>query len=462
MRLTGLSMLQVQDDQGRIISSGHFRNEFDRVEPELPRLLAVAPGGMALVEARTAEATLRALARVDSLRLGGRRYTLVGGVAVDSSFLARLAPDSDLAVSLALPTDTLTRVDSAAQVVRALPVPFVELRDAPGLGEARIVVTHSLAPLVALRRRVDAAFAAAVLLTGAIALLLASWLSSWISRPLRELARRTAEIDMERLDVAFESDRDDEIGALSRLLGAMTERLRAGAARLREAERRIAVGDLARQVNHDIKNGLIPIRNVFRHLLEAARGEGPDPLAAALRDRQGTVESSISYLENLATNYARLYPPPARELCAVNEVVLETIRRVGEVAGRGELRIELADGLPAVRTDPLVLRRILENLIGNALDSLESRPGAVTILTARGADGGRPIVRITVADTGKGMTGEELNRAFDDFYTTKPGGTGLGLSIVRRLVLDANGALRVDTAPGAGSRFIVELPGETA
>src|SRR5207248_1868909 len=239
-----------------------------------------------LVEARTAEATLRALARVDSLRLGGRRYTLVGGVAVDSSFLARLAPDSDLAVSLALPTDTLTRVDSAAQVVRALPVPFVELRDAPGLGEARIVVTHSLAPLVALRRRVDAAFAAAVLLTGAIALLLASWLSSWISRPLRELARRTAEIDMERLDVAFESDRDDEIGALSRLLGAMTERLRAGAARLREAERRIAVGDLARQVNHDIKNGLIPIRNVFRHLLEAARG-GPDGLAAALRDRDG-------------------------------------------------------------------------------------------------------------------------------------------------------------------------------
>src|SRR5205814_533198 len=99
------------------------------------------------------------------------------------------------------------------------------------------------------------------------------------------LARRTAEIDMERLDVAFESDRDDEIGALSRLLGAMMERLRAGAARLREAERRIAVGDLARQVNHDIKNGLIPIRNVFRHLLEAERA-GPDRLAHA-RPRWG-------------------------------------------------------------------------------------------------------------------------------------------------------------------------------
>ncbi len=183
-------------------------------------------------------------------------------------------------------------------------------------------------------------------------------------------------------------------------------------------------------------------------------------MAAALRDRQGTIDSSISYLENLATNYARLYPQPAREPCDVNAAVREAVRQVGNHAGRGELRVELADGLPAVRTDPLVLRRILENLIGNALDSLESRPGTVTILTARGAGGGRPIVRVTVADTGKGMTGEELNRAFDDFYTTKPGGTGLGLSIVRRLVLDANGALRVETHPGAGSKFIVELPGE--
>src|SRR2546426_9189034 len=112
MRFTGLAMLQIQDDQGRIISSGHFRNEYDRLEPELPRLLAAAPGGMALVEARTAEAALLALARVDSLRLGGRRFTLVGGVAVDSRFLARLGPRSQLTGFPALPSDTLVRVDT--------------------------------------------------------------------------------------------------------------------------------------------------------------------------------------------------------------------------------------------------------------------------------------------------------------------------------------------------------------
>ncbi|PYP67864.1 MAG: hypothetical protein DMD36_14160 [Gemmatimonadetes bacterium] len=468
MRLAGLAMLQIQDDSGRIVSSGHFRNEFDRLEPDLPRLLAAAPGGMALVQARTPEGPVVALARVDSLRLGGlggKRFTLVGGVAVNSAFVARLARDSELTVSVAVPPDTLARIDSGTQVVGELAVPFVAEED-PGEGRlvpARIVVTHSLASLAALRRGVDRWLLAAVAVSGGIALLLGGWLSSRISRPLSRLAEQTSEIDMDRLDVAFASDRNDEIGSLTRLLGAMTERLRTGAARLREAERRIALGDLARQVNHDVKNGLIPIRNVFRHLVQAAR-EGPEGLAAAFHDRQGTVESGISYLESLAGNYARLYPQPASEPCDVNEAVRETVRRLGD-AGRAELRTELADNLSPVRTDRLVLRRILENLVGNALDSLESRPGAVTVSTACGAaDGadGVPAVRIVVADTGKGMRREELDRAFEGFYTTKPGGTGLGLSIVRRLVLDAGGALRVETEPGAGSKFIVELPADRA
>jgi signal transduction histidine kinase len=111
--------------------------------------------------------------------------------------------------------------------------------------------------------------------------------------------------------------------------------------------------------------------------------------------------------------------------------------------------------------DSLLLRRILENLVGNALDSIAGRPGAtVTVSTEPAANGSNPTsVRIVVADTGPGMTQTELDRAFDDFYTTKAGGTGLGLSIVRRLILDLNGSLRVETAPGVGTRVVVELPG---
>jgi signal transduction histidine kinase len=112
-----------------------------------------------------------------------------------------------------------------------------------------------------------------------------------------------------------------------------------------------------------------------------------------------------------------------------------------------------------VRADPVVLRRIVDNLVANAVEALEGAPGTVTLASAAGGDGARPLARIVVADTGRGMTREQLDRAFQDFYTTKAEGTGLGLSVVRRLVQDLGGTLRVETAPGDGSRFIVELPG---
>jgi signal transduction histidine kinase len=206
-------------------------------------------------------------------------------------------------------------------------------------------------------------------------------------------------------------------------------------------------------VNHDIKNALAPLRNVFRHLAQVARGE-PAKLADIFEERRGTVESSLAYLETLAANYARLSPEGDGRPADVNAVVREALRRVTAGTDHAQLATELPDGLPAVRADALVLRRVIENLVGNALDSLEGRPGTVSVATARG-DG---VVRITVGDTGRGMTQAELARAFDDFYTTKPRGTGLGLSIVRRLVLDAAGTLRVESEPGKGSKFIVELP----
>ena len=120
------------------------------------------------------------------------------------------------------------------------------------------------------------------------------------------------------------------------------------------------------------------------------------------------------------------------------------------------MKAKLADGLPVVTIDALVLRRVIENLVSNAVDSLEGKNGTVMITTERG----HGLVRIAVSDTGRGMTKGELDRAFDDFYTTKDGGTGLGLSIVRRLVIDSHGSLNVETEPGKGSRFVVELPAQ--
>lgn len=458
MRLSGLSLLQVQDSAGRILSSGHFRNEFDQPQPELPRLLAISPGTMTLVRTRTAEAPVLALARVDSFRVAGRRFTLVGGIRPEDRLLGTPALGGDLGIMLIYPG--AEPVDSSGgRVVREIPLPYLDLLRGPasGLDTARFVVTQSLATFNALRHSVDRWFLLALGLTLALAVVVAAWLSNRVSRPIRELARKTESIDLDRLDQSFDSNRGDEIGALSRLLGAMTDRLRISSARLREAERRAAVGDLARQVNHDIKNGLAPIRNVLRHLSQVLR-QDPGLLPGVFEDRKSTLESSVEYLETLARNYARLSPGMDRQPCDVNDIVRQALRNT---AGDGTgLSLELSEQIPTVLGDGLMLRRILENLVGNAVDSVIGTPGGlVTVSTEPAGDNNHPVgVRIVVADTGPGMTRSELDRAFDDFYTTKSQGTGLGLSIVRRLVLDLNGTLRIETEPGAGTRVIVELP----
>ncbi|MBA3316628.1 MAG: HAMP domain-containing protein [Gemmatimonadales bacterium] len=454
MRLSGLSLLQIQDSTGRILSSGHFRNEYDRLRPELPDFLLAAGDTPALVRVRTAESPLLALAAAERFAVAGRPFALVGGIAAEDGLLKRLDPDPDLAVSLHTP-DSAGTPRAGGQLVGEIPLPFLDAQGETATGSGRLVVTRTSGTLAVLQRGLNTWFLISLALTALLALGLAAWISRLVSRPITELAAKTATVDLDRLDVDFATARDDEIGALSRLLGAMTARLRTGAARLREAERRVAMGDLARQVNHDIKNGLVPIRNVLLHLEQVAR-DRPETLAEVFDQRRGTLESSVAYLDTLARNYARLSPAAAPEACDVNAMVAEVVRASGAAA----VRTRLAGELPPAAADRVMLRRVLENLVGNAADSISSIKGGEVVVSTESITphGAGPAVRVTIADTGPGMTRAELDRAFDDFYTTKADGTGLGLSIVRRLILDLGGALRIDTEPGAGTRATIEIP----
>jgi signal transduction histidine kinase len=486
MRLLGLSMLQIQDEDGRILSSGHFRNEFDRMDPDLPRLLAsVATAspiesararpqrvtGCAIVRARRPEGSFLALARVDSARVGARRFSLVGGFEIDSTFLAGLSRDPDLAVTLdtgesdaaasPAPAAGSSRDVSDEAIVRSIGIAYVE-RDASepaGRRDARLVVSHSLAPLHDLLRRLDRWLALLLAGTAAGTLALALWLSARISGPLDALARKAARIDLDHLDVDFASRRADEVGVLSRFLAEMTARLRRSAESQRDAERRATLGDMARQVNHDVRNAMTPIRNVVRHLGQVAR-ETPDRLGGVFLEREATIDSSLAYLEALAANYARLSPRIAREPLDANAIVREV---AGAAGGDAAVRLELADGLPVVLADQVGLRRVVENLVRNARESLVDGAGVVTVTTesAAAADGAR-VVRVRVLDTGRGMSREERERIFDHFYTTKADGTGLGLSIVRRLVSDFEGTVEVESAPGRGTTVTVTLPAREA
>ncbi len=456
MRLMGWQYLQILDETGRILSSGHFRATADRHEPRRAAALSRLPEGSALVTARRPGGDFLVLARVDSLHLDGRLYRLMGGLEVNRAFLDELAGASLLGLDLIAPEGPLlpeagrdgTRVDGPA-----LP----HLRADGALGSAELRIVHPRESLEALLEGFDLWLLLTLAATLAGSLILVYWVSSRLSRPLRELAEQTGRLDLDNLAVEFREEGAGEVGALSRTLSRLSGRLRESADLLREAERRATLGDLARQVTHDVRNGFTPIRHVVAHFSQVARQE-PERLPELYLERESTLDSGLEYLEDLAGHYARLSPRRSPEPVALAALLGELLPP-GLTDGKARYRLDLAAGLPPVHADRGSLRRILENLLRNARESLGGAGGTVTVSGRLGRDEhGEERLTITVADDGCGIPAEARARIFDDFYTSKADGSGLGLSIVRRLVADLGGKLSVESEPDEGSAFTVSLP----
>jgi signal transduction histidine kinase len=115
--------------------------------------------------------------------------------------------------------------------------------------------------------------------------------------------------------------------------------------------------------------------------------------------------------------------------------------------------VELDRELPVIDADPALINRALQNLVLNALDAMPS--GGSLLLRTGHHDGA---VTLSVSDTGSGLTREECERLFTPYYTTKQHGTGLGLAIVQSVVSDHHGKITVESEPGRGSTFRIELP----
>jgi len=217
--------------------------------------------------------------------------------------------------------------------------------------------------------------------------------------------------------------------------------------------------ELARRLAHELKNPLFPLRITLDNL-RRARSLPPHEFEEVLDESLTTLDTGFKNLNVVVGrfgDFARM-PAPVLEEVSPNAIVEQTIRLVRaqiEAADRPTIRIalDLDPSCGIVRADPEQLGRVMQNLVLNAVDAMP-RGGELTIRTLRIAAG----VRIDVADTGEGLTDEERERLFTPYYTTKQHGTGLGLAIVQSVVADHSGRVWVDSAPGRGSTFHVELP----
>ena len=224
--------------------------------------------------------------------------------------------------------------------------------------------------------------------------------------------------------------------------------------------------DVARRLAHEIKNPLTPIQ-LSAERLRRQFATAPPSARALIDECTSTIVTEVDSLKALVDEFAQFARMPAPKAVAtdLNGVLRETIALYSGLLKEISLRAHLAEGLPPVRLDAEQIRRVIINLVDNAVEALggaaagprpDGQAPAIEIGTQLDAVNG--VVRITVSDNGPGIQSEDREKLFLPYYSTKRRGSGLGLAIVRRIIAEHGGAIDVADRAPSGTIFNIELP----
>ncbi|MEO8622999.1 MAG: HAMP domain-containing sensor histidine kinase [bacterium] len=291
------------------------------------------------------------------------------------------------------------------------------------------------------------------LLLTLVASRVAGHLSRNLSRPLSELVGWTATIERgEPLPDVPPRKGAPEFVVLRNRMREMSTELRLGRVRALEAERATALRESARQVAHELKNPLTPIRFAIARL----RREAPESLGETI----DVLEAESKRLEDMAKSFAQFgrLPDGPRAPVDLGELARSVARNA--VPADRPLVVDVADDVPMVPGHVDALGRALTNVLLNAVEaSGPESPITLNVQCTRRA--GRPMVEVAVHDLGAGIPASRLERIWEPYVTHKAGGTGLGLAIVRQTLLAHDGAVEVESVPGQGTTMRLFLPADS-
>jgi signal transduction histidine kinase len=312
----------------------------------------------------------------------------------------------------------------------------------------------------------------ALLLLVVVVMCTALVLSDALARPIAQLREGLEAIGEGRFTRVLPVDTRDEIGDLVRTFNEMREQLAEHRRKLAQQEREMAWREMARQVAHEIKNPLTPMKLSIQHLRRAFQRTKPDLPAEASDDVQqfadmfdritATLIEQIESLVRIANEFSSFSRLPTKVLepLDLNEVVAEAARLMQEEDPEVTVDLDLHDAPLVVEADHEDLRRIYINLIKNAIQAIpDGREGHIEVRTARAHNGeGPPSARSLVVDNGTGIPPEQQDKIFQPNFSTKTSGTGLGLAIAKKSIEELDGTIGFETDEGTGTTFWIRLP----
>jgi signal transduction histidine kinase len=476
----GLDLLELVAADGTIISSAEWPARFGYREDWLAGVEDWAPRGAVLRREELPSGMTLGLVAVRPVAAGDRKIYVVGGQQLNSDFLSTLVLPRGMRVLLwrdlgqgqsgDVPglTALIERVKAtrrevtatfgrgaAAETFHALPLTGYDggLLAALLVGSSR----REMAQLEASLRNIGIVVAAAGILLGVA---LAWWATARVTRPVRRLAESAGKVAAGNWSATVDAASADEIGQLARAFNRMTGELVAQRERLVQAERVAAWRELARRLAHELKNPLFPLQITVENM-QRARESYPEQFDEVFREGTGTLLAELANLKQIIGRFSDFAKMPAPEMqsVALNDLVAESVRLFAPQLEQAGVRtaVELDPAVRRIQADPEQLARVLRNLILNAIDAMPEG-GTLALRTAALSQG----IRLEISDTGLGLTPEECDRLFTPYYTTKTHGTGLGLAIVQSVISDHKGRISVESAPGKGTTFRIELGWHTS
>ena len=288
-----------------------------------------------------------------------------------------------------------------------------------------------------------------------IAGIVALFITNRITNSFSLIGEKMKDINLGKINEAIEWSRNDEIGSLVKEYNKMLSKLDESASALAKTEREGAWKEMAKQVAHEIKNPLTPMKLSMQFLQRAIENNAPDvkQLTATVAN---TMVEQIDHLSNIASEFSQFanIENANKEMLDVNEA-LQSIKQLYSGNDKIVMQWKLADQPVIIYADKTHVNRLFTNLIQNALQSVPENETPIVQIEETLADGQ---VLIKIKDNGEGIPENIRSKIFTPNFTTKTSGTGLGLAMCKRIVEQMNGDIWFETSTEHGTAFFIRLP----